>query len=115
MQRLFGPTGRQKLKIKIKSLACEAKIIRKEEGRLKGSNWDRGRTELQQHRTGSLRNEARSALLAYAFLRKRNYWKTEASAATPPDRRRTCKLISKYGTMSYEVALQSFTDWVQTK
>jgi hypothetical protein len=55
------------LKIKIKSLAAEAVIIRQEERRSRGST----RNSLHHHRTRIVRPEARASLLAYAYLRDR--------------------------------------------
>jgi len=55
------------LKIKIKSLAAEAVIIRQEERKTSGDT----RTSLHLHRTFDVRREARASLLAYAFLRSK--------------------------------------------
>jgi hypothetical protein len=56
---------RSKFRVKIKSLACEAKIIRQEESRRDG--WVRG--SLRLHRISEVRNEQRHTLLAYAYVR----------------------------------------------
>lgn len=53
------------LKIKLKSLADEARCIRREE-QLRQGGWLR--LELRQHRLG-LRTEARATVLAYTFVR----------------------------------------------
>ena len=53
------------MKIKIKSLAAEAVIIRQEERKTSGDT----RTSLHLHRTLDVRREARASLLAYAYLR----------------------------------------------
>ena len=58
-----------KLKIKSKSLAEEARIIRKEERKLTGEDRD----ELVMHRRGTVRQHARATYLAIAFLRHRAY------------------------------------------
>lgn len=86
------------LKVKIKSLAAEAAIIRKEESKLprerdiapeqrsdpaKQALWAR-RTSLRIHRTGEVRDEARAALLAYGFLRGRRYRQMEAYTREVP-------------------------------
>lgn len=82
-----------KLKIKIKHLALEPAIIRKEEQkRKKMSRWSRARQEvgdasrlmgeritLRNHRQFDVRNEARATQLAYAFLRGKEYLTTEAN------------------------------------
>lgn len=82
------------LKVKIKSLAEEAHIIRDEERKaqsnyrhLKGRQ---GREEayerhvstfwgLRNHRTGKVRSEARESLLAYAYIRGQDYRTAEAN------------------------------------
>lgn len=118
------------LKVKIKSLAAEARIIRHEESRVKTTRKYRkaarrslvlGRTQgsrdvrvpltnsereravkmttpptpeqlrlhgsLQGHRTGDVRSEARSALIAYGFLRGRTFAQTEPCYGTDLDGR----------------------------
>ena len=69
-----------KLKINIKSLAAEAQINRAEARKHHG--WDR--YELNEHRTGHLRREARRAHLAYAFLRGKPYRKIEPTSRSFP-------------------------------
>ena len=69
------------LRVKIKSLAEEARIIRKEERKALDHS-DRATYEgLRKHRTQDVRGEARAAQLAYAFVRGRPYAKIE----TRPD------------------------------
>lgn len=80
------------LKVKIKSLAEEAKIIRKEESKNKFF-----RETLAAHRKGVVRSEARAAQLAYSFLRGRNYSELEAKTHHKPDWERVKKLVDKYG------------------
>lgn len=63
-----------KLKIKAKSLAAEARIIRREERRFKG--WKR--ESLQMHRRGIVRDTARATYLAIAFMKGRPYADLEA-------------------------------------
>jgi hypothetical protein len=100
------------LKVKIKSLAEEARIIRLEELRAMPHSKPRPREgkngtaairpgllvekyadpELQRslwlHRTVDLRQEQRSALIAYAFLR---------TAASAPNLKRVRELVRKFG------------------
>lgn len=59
------------LKVKIKSLAEEARIIRKEELRARG--YDELREQLYLHRIHDVRDESRATQLAYAYLRGREY------------------------------------------
>ncbi len=56
---------REQLRVKLKSLAEEARIIRKEERRIFGQL----REELYRHRIGIVRFEARCSHLAYGFIR----------------------------------------------
>jgi len=113
----FATFGRQKMRIKAKHLAAEARIIRREEGKLKGQSWDCGRTQLQQHRIGPLRSEARSTLLAYAFLKGTPYRVAERDAKSYPDVNRIISLASKYGQfkgmMPYKTAEQAVIGWLE--
>jgi hypothetical protein len=61
--------GIRLLKVKIKSLAAEARIIRREEKQSTG----RLRWELWQHRVEVVRREARLSQIAYGFLRGKRY------------------------------------------
>lgn len=86
------------LRVKIRSLAEEARIIRKEERRFpKGSRNNEVYFGLHTHRTYDVRNEARHALLAYAFLRHRPYRTVEPKCHTEPLWDRVWTLIKKYG------------------
>ena len=80
------------LKIKIKSLAAEARIIRKEEQ--KNTYF---RIGLKDHRVGVVRIEARHSLLAYNFLRGVPYRKTEPVCRTPIDVGKVKAMVKKYG------------------
>jgi len=84
------------LKVKIKSLAAEARIIRLEERRC-GKD-DAARCSLHEHRVGIVRSEQRLSLLAYAFLRGRPLSAVEPRSSTQPDWSRVGKLIEKFGT-----------------
>ncbi len=81
------------LKVKVKSLAAEARIIRTEERRNKYF-----RSGLAEHRKTVVRSAARHALLAYGFLRGRKYEEIERTAQTPPNWDRVKKMVKKYGT-----------------
>lgn len=59
----------KRLRVNVKSLAAEARFIRREEQ--KSGDFLRYRMELADHRRGSLREEARYAQLALAFIRGR--------------------------------------------
>lgn len=112
------------LKVKIKSLAEEATIIRHEERRVKRSlNWwnefqsvtgedsntkssiDAYQTEyygLHNHRTYEVRNEARSSQLAYAFIQGYAYSRVEDPTKTrkPVATYRVAELALKYGKVN---------------
>jgi hypothetical protein len=80
------------LRIKLKSLAAEARIIRQEEVRNK-----RLRYELSEHRRGVVRAAARNTQLAYAFLKGRTYRSVEAKATTPPNWKEVERMVKQYG------------------
>ena len=83
------------LKIKLKSLACEACIIRREEAKLRGQckreqgelnrPWTYRRGEMEAHRRYIVGKEARHTLLAYCFIRGRAYRDVEQKSKTEPD------------------------------
>ena len=56
---------REMLRVKVKSLAAEARIIRHEERRTSGAI----QSELRWHRTHDLRREARRSFVAYGLIR----------------------------------------------
>ena len=85
------------LKVKIKSLAAEAKIIRHEENKHRGELGARAKGLLADHRKGIVRNEARLTQLAYGFLRGRTLDQIEKDARTPPDMDRVWKMVERYG------------------
>ncbi len=129
------------LKVKIKSLAAEARIIRLEELRAKGrrkspdrrkdmglgfvqANPDylvvRGRDprllfELHHHRVWDVRQEQRASLLAYAFLRGRTLAACEPKTTREPDWARVLKLVEKFGpvrpTETKQQTAVKFEDW----
>ena len=88
------------MRVKVKSLAAEAGIIRAEERRaLSGRkpDWDLY-VSLRDHRRREVRKEQRSAMLAYAFIRGREYGRCEKpGAGNGPDLKRVGQLIEKYG------------------
>jgi len=93
------------LKIKIMSLAAEARIIRREESKARAA-WRHNRSNtaaeqdfwgLRSHRTWNVRNEARVALLAYGYLRGRTYRQLEFNPGSEPDWARVVQLAARYG------------------
>lgn len=101
------------LKVKVKSLVAEARIIRLEERRAKAGSRLHG--ELRRHRTFDLRVEQRLSLLAYAFLRGRPRVACEPRCKAEPDWARVLKLVEKFGPVSpaetKEQTLQRLTEW----
>lgn len=102
------------LKVKIKSLAAEAQIIRLEEKRSKPGSQQQ--CELHQHRVTDVRSEQRCALLAYAFLRGIPRNRCEAASKKQPDWDRVAKLVEKFGTAAWDKAAKQeqaarFADW----
>jgi hypothetical protein len=85
------------LKVKIKSLAEEAKIIRNEERKATGEK----REGLYLHRIGTVRKAARHTLLAYGFLRGRKYRQMEAKCEASPMWPEVFKMVVKYGLQDY--------------
>lgn len=99
------------LKIKIKSLAAEASIIRKEANKTwtnkksgeSGFIYDSdARFSLHSHRRFDVRSEARSAQLAYGYLRGRAYKQLEFKCHEAPNWSRVADLIRKYGLKAVE-------------
>jgi hypothetical protein len=88
------------LKVKVKSLAAEALIIRKEEKKNTKVDPELGcnpiRMGLKDHRKGVVRWEARHALLAYGFIRGRAYRQIEPSGSGSFDVDKVWRMIEKY-------------------
>lgn len=84
---------REMLKIKLKSLAEESRIIRREERKTHGQL----RNELREHRVGVVRSEARHTHIAYGLIRglSLEQIEKEGSAAFNADKVNT--MIRKYG------------------
>lgn len=111
------------LKVKVKSLAVESRIIRQEEIKAKRAyKWNRDhdgnpekfnrlREGLYEHRVGSLRNESRISHLAYGFLKKVSYKAMENKCGTDPDWDRIARLIKKYGEEDNRILMQKFSAW----
>ena len=86
------------IKVKILSLAAEAKIIRKQEQIARQHRDRTRRLGLAGHRRGIVRHEARHALLAYAFLRGTPYKVVEAKCHgnSRPDFGKVRDSVEKY-------------------
>ena len=98
------------LKIKIKSLAAEAVIIKREEQKWKKLSVFTENVKqphpmffaLRQHRLDEVRTECRSAILAYGYLRGRTYQQIEAKCYEQPNWTKIVNLVSKYGNLNAE-------------
>lgn len=91
------------LKIKLKYLAAESRIIRKEEKlAFKSGDYAKG-TELYLHRIKVVRKSARHTHLAYAMIRGKAYRDVERTTRElhySVDRKEVAKMLSKYGNGS---------------
>jgi hypothetical protein len=116
------------LRVKVKSLAEEAKIIRFEERKQHWrfkmakmlSNEEQKLSplyfELKRHRLYDVRSEARAALLAYAFLRNKPLHKVEGVCRELPNWGRVERLVTKYGPAGAADGLKLWTEtWVDNK
>ena len=97
------------LKMKICSLAAEARIIRREETKWRGDS--SVRSSLRKHRTGVVRREARASQLAYGFLRGRRYAQLEKAESVRADWTRVASLVTKYGARDKAHATQQLNEW----
>ncbi len=83
----------QHLKVKIKSLAAEAVIIRSEESKTKDPY---ARSLLREHRITVVRDEQRYSLLAYGYLRGKTLAEVERKGKKPIDPKRLRTLIQRF-------------------
>lgn len=99
------------LRVKLKSLAEEARIIRIEERRANKAGNYALQNSLVLHRTSIVRSEARATLLAYNYLRGLPYEACEAQGSTPPNWNKVEAMVKKYGR------IYNFkpSDWVSGK
>ena len=97
---------REELRVKVRSLAEEARIIRHEERRALGKErWasrhgkssDGTYARLRGHRVHVVRPEARATQLAVAYLRGKPYAEVEGPTSSTPDWSRVGRLVLKYG------------------
>lgn len=97
------------IKVKILSLAAEAKIIRKQEQKARAHGNRSLRIGLAAHRRGTVRHEARHAQLAYGFLRGMPYKKMEAKChpGCGPDFAKVKSAIERYVCVIRETATQN--------
>lgn len=91
---------REMLRVKAKSLAEEARIIRREEGKTSGSL----QQELRWHRTSDVRYEARATYLAYGIIRGREVGRIERPRSERPESfwKKVRSMVEKYGPTDRE-------------
>lgn len=87
------------LRIKIKSLAAEARIIRQEAKRTR----EMVKWELNHHRTTVVRTVARTNLLAYGLLRGRPYASMEQKCHELPNFDEVGKTAKRFGASEDDV------------
>jgi len=92
------------LKVKVKSLTAEARIIRREEERSRGELRD----ALRQHRREDVRREQRATQVAYGYLRGITYSRIEPNPLTEPDWKRVESMVNKYGGTPMLTGLESW-------
>lgn len=103
--------GPVELKIKLKHLAEEARIIRKEEWRLKAAREYRVLNNIHAHRIHVVRPESRATHLAYGFLRGQPLSLMEAHPLTEPSWDRVESMALKYGTQSKTDLKETLKRW----
>ena len=108
---MFKLNHRKYLKVKIKSLAEESRIIRLEEKRSFGPQ----REGLYFHRIWNVRHESRAAQLAYAYLRGKRLEQVEQHSEMNYIRAKVLvraeKIVAKFGTHE---AAKGFREWCNT-
>lgn len=126
------------LKVKIKSLAAEAAIIKREENRHKHFRLvEQAHPEnrdlmvlvskrkpihpdsislvngLADHRKRIVRSEQRATLVAYGFLRGRTFAQMEPQAKSLPSRERVEKMVTRYGGSKVLTEFKAF--WAEAE
>ena len=86
------------LKVKIKSLAEEARIIRLEERKANKGKCYYTQSTLREHRVGVVRYEVRHSLLAYQYIRGKTFCSCESKNAdiSKIDWGKVRKIISRF-------------------
>ena len=104
---------RRSLKIKLKSLAAEARIIRFEEDKAPNdpASGIYDRQSLYDHRILVVRPEARATLLAYGYIRGRTYRQVEPNSTTRNliPWKKVRAMVEKYGPKPFYA--DSFEKW----
>jgi hypothetical protein len=87
-----------RLRVNVKSLSAESKIIRKESKKAAPDY----RNQLEWHRIYRLRNESRMAQLALAFIRGIPYKEVEKTAKVLPDCKTLLNKINRFYRADFE-------------
>ena len=104
---MFKLCHQRYLKIKIKSLSAESKIIRLEEQRCFGNVTLLN--SLHRHRTCDVRAHSRANFIAYAYLRGRTLESIEGTGCIPVSITiHAGKMVKKFGTKE---AYEGFRAW----
>lgn len=101
------------LKVKVKSLAAESRIIRREQDRLRSRGKIRSDRRdlfesLASHRRGVVRREARNSHLAYGYLRGVPYRAMERVAREDPDWHAIERMVGRYGPARHNLTLEQW-------
>lgn len=91
------------MKVNIKSLAAEARIIRNEERKAKLNGDYDLLNSLSEHRKGYLRKIARESHIAYGFIRGVPYKVIEPKAKEAPNWQRVGKKIESFGKSAHQL------------
>lgn len=97
------------LKIKVKHLAEESRIIRKETNKAKAEGATATVNNLHNHRTQVVRPAARNTLIAYGYIRGTPYSAMEANAKTSPNWKEVNRLINRYS--DNDLTIEVLKDW----
>ena len=98
------------LRVKIKYLSEEARIIRFEELKVKSSFL---KNNLRNHRIDIVRYEQRHSLLAYSFLRKIPYKNIENRCDDKPNIKKIIKILANHAPYLKEPA-KDLLEWLNT-
>lgn len=98
------------LKIKLKHLAEEVRIIKREEAKFKGPRWGQSwaRVSLMVHRLYTVRPEIRDAHLAYGYLKGKSLAQIESFSRTDPNWDNVLRMVKKYGSRA---KVEQFDQW----
>ena len=107
------------LKIKLKHLGEESRIIKHQEQKMRGKNWGAKSAYFREHRIHTVRPECRATHIAYGFLRGRTYEQVEGSRRDVIDTyyhaclwNRVTKMVKKYGDVNQTTLVKAqLSNW----